>query len=149
MAAVRRFSPRAPVIDQRRRSSPVAASKPAKLGAAPSKTQRFLWFQNIQDPMITRVLIPSRWSPLAASSNRCRQESKHCSFGWGASEWSPTWHNIWNQNCLANTHPTRRWSTDSTSWSQSEQWSWWGNPCRANLSAVQQRLCAARISWLW
>jgi hypothetical protein len=89
-----------------------------------------------------REFNPLRTSALIADSALSHQALKERSVVLGASEMRPTLLRIQNQNCLAKTHLTRRCWIFSSSWSHIGHWSWWGRSCRANLSAVQQRLWA-------
>jgi hypothetical protein len=81
--------------------------------------------------------------PLIESEACLHQSSKEISEGWGAKAARPTHCNRKNQNCLAKTHPTSKWSIDSSTWSQSKHKLRWERFLLANLSAVQQRLWIA------
>jgi hypothetical protein len=91
------------------------------LCASSSKTHLFWWFHSVQDPKIKRV------DSLFCKTTCCLT----CPFppaikGVLVHIWRSTCCSIVNQNCLEKTQATRRWSMDSSTWSQKGQLSGWG-----------------------
>lgn len=113
-----------------------------KQGAIPLNTQSFRCLQIVQAPRMMREFIPLRTSPLRDPSTLAHQPSNEASAGCGARDESHTPCRRENQNCLANTHPIRRCSIVSASWSHNGHLSGLGRPRLGSLSAVQQRLWA-------
>jgi hypothetical protein len=128
---------------QNKESSPVIIKAEARRGDLPLKTHSLRCRQIVQAPKMIKEFNPLWARPLIESEARLHQSSKEISEGWGAKAARPTRCNRKNQNCLAKTHPTSKWSLDSSTWSQSKHKLGWGRFLLANLSAVQQHLWIA------
>jgi hypothetical protein len=121
------------------------------LGLASSKTQQLWWFQIVHAPNIISEFNPFWVKSYIAMLALSHQSSNRRSVGSCASEWRPACLKTWYQNCLDDTHETRRWSMFSSFWSQSGHLSGWGNPCRARWFEVHQLYVrsAIKISGIW
>jgi hypothetical protein len=98
--------------------------------------------KNVHAPKITKELRPFFLDPNTHSLAFHHHSENEVVSICGASSWRCTrWRKL-NQNCLANTQETRRWSIFSSSWSHSGQVSGWFIPRFANRSAVQHFLWA-------
>jgi hypothetical protein len=95
----------------------------------------------VHAPRIMREFIPCLIMPLAALLTLSHQLWKEVSVGCGEKAWVLC-EKKRNQNSLAETQRTKRWSMVSTAWSHRGQHSGWGSPRRASQSAVQHRLWA-------
>jgi hypothetical protein len=141
---VREEIPLAPASSHIHLSSPACVKVAAKQGATPSNTHLFRCFHRVQAPKIMSELRPLLAPPPPPTKSfvLLHHDRKSASSGCGEIACKLICRRKVNQNCLAKTQETNRWSIVSFSWSHRGHLSGWLRPRRARRSAVQHFLCA-------